>query len=50
MGAKVIEAAIERYAKRALKTMPAVSTANEPLALPARPSLFWVSPIEYHRT
>jgi len=50
MGARAIEATIVRYAERALKAMPAVSTVNEPLALPARPPMFWVSDIEYHRT
>ncbi len=50
LGARAIEETIERYAKRALKAMPAVSTANEPPALPTRPPLFWVPNIEYHRT
>lgn len=49
MGARAIEAAIVRYAKRALKVMPVVSTAIEPVALPARAPLFWISRIEYHR-
>lgn len=43
MGARAIEASIARYAKRALKAMPAVSTVNEPVALPARSPMFWVS-------
>ena len=34
MGAKAIEAAIVRYAKRASQAMPAVPTANEPVAPP----------------
>ncbi len=50
MGVRAIETSIVRYAKRALKAMPAVSTANEPLALTARPLMFWISNIEYHRT
>lgn len=50
MGARAIEASIVRYAERALKAMPAVSTADELLALPARPPMFWISNIEYHRT
>ncbi len=49
MGARAIEASIERYAKRALKAMPVVSTAKEPPALPVRPPMLWVSDIEYRR-
>jgi hypothetical protein len=49
MGARAIEETIERYARRALKAMPAIPTANEPPVLPARPPLFWVSDIEYRR-
>ncbi len=51
MGAKAIEATIERYAERALKEMPApaVSTIKEPPLPPVRPPMLWVSNIEYHR-
>jgi len=50
MGARAIEASIVRYAERALKAMPAVSTAKESPALPARPPMFWIANIAYHRT
>ncbi len=49
MGAKAIEAAIERYAQRALKGMPVVATVQEPSVPPVRPPMLWVSDIEYHR-
>ncbi len=50
MGAKAIEAVIERYVKRALKAMPVVvETVQEPPALPVRPPMLWVSDIECHR-
>ena len=49
LGAKAIEAVIERYAQRALKGMPVVETVQEPPTLPVRPPMLWVSDIEYHR-
>ena len=49
MGAKAIEASILRYAERALKAMPAVPETKEPPALPARPPMFWIANIAYHR-
>lgn len=49
MSAKVIEETIERYARRALKAMPATPAMEEPPTLPPRPPLFWVSYIECRR-
>jgi hypothetical protein len=50
MGAKAIETSIVRFTEQALKAMPAPSIPKGPPVRPARPPLFWVSPIEYHRT
>ena len=52
MGAKAVEATIERYARRALQEMPAPASPiiKEPPVPPARPPMLWVSNIEYHRT
>ena len=50
MGAGEIEALLERYARRVLKTMPPAPPAPEPLPLPPLPPIFWIADVEYRRS
>lgn len=49
LGTGEIAAVLERYARRAIKTLPPAPAAPEPPPLPPPPPLFWIADVEYLR-